>query len=290
MILLKKTAERALKLLRLHRPVQRVWRQFAFSMRSRRIRREWEVWKGPGFTCNVCSASYEKFAPNQPAPRDAAALARHQVVGGYGENIHCPNCMSSARERLIVAMLGRMDLAGKSVLHLAPEWAVFQFLRRGATVVTGDLEPEAYRWVDRHVRRVDATKLDFGDESFDLVIANHILEHIPDDRSAMAEIHRVLKPRGQAILQVPFSTSIPASIEEPMTDDPDVRSASFGQSDHVRIYQLEEYLSRLRDAGFEVEYVPDEALSDLHRFAIRAGEGFIRVVKGSASAVSSPPR
>jgi len=288
--MLRKTAEGVLKALGLHRPVQRVWRRFVFWRRGRRIRRAWESRRGPGLACNLCSASYENFAPNHPAPRDAGALARHHVISGYGENIHCPNCMSTARERLVVAMLGRIDLAGKSVLHLAPEPLILRFLRRSATVVTGDLEPADYRWVDRGIRRVDATDLDFPDESFDLVIANHILEHIPDDRSAMAEIHRVLKPRGQAILQVPFSTTIPASIEEPVTGDPDVRSAAFGQFDHVRIYRLDDYLSRLRDAGFDVEYVPDEALSDLHRFAIVTGEGFIRVVKGPTSAASSPPR
>lgn len=286
--MLKKTVERVLKLVRLHRPVQRAWRRLVFATRHRRIRNAYAIWKGRGFTCNICSTSYEKFAPHYAAPRDAGALAKHQVVGGYGENIYCPNCMSTARDRLAVAMLKEMVLDGKSVLHLSPERAIFEFVRRRANVVTGDLDDATYRAIDRNVQRVDATRLDFAPESFDLVIANHVLEHIPDDRVAMREIHAVLRPGGQAILQVPFSTTIAASIEEPVTEDPEVRSASFGQSDHVRIYRLDDYLARLRDAGFDVEYVPYQALSRLHRFAIQPGEGFIRIARGTANAGTLP--
>lgn len=285
--MLKKAAERILKAAGLHRPVQRAWRRLVVAVRHRRIRREYAPWKGRGLTCNICSASYEKFAPRRPLPQDAAALARHGVISGYGENADCPNCMSTPRERLVVAMLGNMELDGLRVLHLSPERAIFELLRRKAHVTTGDLDPAGYRSIDRNVQRTDVTQLGFPRESFDLVIANHILEHVPDDRTAMREIHAVLRPGGRAILQVPFSTAIPASIEEPATEDPGVRSASFGQFDHVRIYQLDDYLARLRDAGFEVEYVPYEALAELHRFAIQPGEGFIRIAKRAAGGAAA---
>ncbi len=187
--------------------------------------------------------------------------------------------MSTARERLVIAMLAQLGPDGKSILYLAPERAVLGFLRGRASVQTADLQPGYYRALDRDIQQPDATQLTYADASFDLVIANHVLEHIPDDRKAMREFYRVLKPGGQAIVQIPYSTTLPATLEDPSITDPAQRAQVFGQSDHVRLYGLNDYLERLRGAGFRAEYLPPESLSELRENAIAPGEGFFVVQK-----------
>ena len=99
----------------------------------------------------------------------------------------------------------------------------------------------------------------------------------------MRELHRVLAPGGQAILQVPFSRAIPSTLEEPTIDDPAQQSERFGQCDHVRLYAFDDYVARLRAAGFDVRYVAFEELADLHRHALQPGEGFFVITKGRPS-------
>jgi ubiquinone/menaquinone biosynthesis C-methylase UbiE len=112
-----------------------------------------------------------------------------------------------------------------------------------------------------------------------MVIGNHIMEHIPNDRLAMREIYRVLQKGGIAVLQVPFSESIPNTLEEPNINDPHLQSALFGQKDHVRIYALNDYLHRLQEAGFHTQYLSYDSLSDFYQYAIQPQEGFIVITK-----------
>jgi predicted SAM-dependent methyltransferase len=119
----------------------------------------------------------------------------------------------------------------------------------------------------------------FDDEHFDMVIANHILEHIPNDDKAIKEIYRVLKKNGIAILQVPYSETIPTTLESPQIQDSSQQSAMFGQKDHVRIYQLEQYIEKLKQHLFTVKVMRYEALDSFHQFAIQKGECFLEIRK-----------
>jgi SAM-dependent methyltransferase len=98
---------------------------------------------------------------------------------------------------------------------------------------------------------MDLTALPLLDGVIDVILCNHVLEHIPDDRRAMAELVRVLKPGGWAVLQVPRSEAA-ETFEDASITDPDQRAALFGQADHVRMYGRD-YPDRLRAAGFIVE-------------------------------------
>jgi SAM-dependent methyltransferase len=101
---------------------------------------------------------------------------------------------------------------------------------------------------------MDVTRIEFPDAQFDLVICNHVLEHVPDDSLAMREICRVLKPDGRAILQVPISQRLTTTLEDPSITDPHDRERVFGQWDHVRVYGPD-YTERLCHAGFSVDIV-----------------------------------
>jgi len=174
-------------------------------------------------------------------------------------NAQCPNCGALERHRLLALLFERRPslLAGiRSVLHVAPERPLrWRLARPGVVYVTGDLmAPEVSV-------RLDLTRLPFADGTFDAVLCNHVLEHVPDDRRAMAELRRVLRPSGWAILQSPVDNRLERTLEDPTVTDPAERERLFGQKDHVRQYGRD-YATRLRDAGFAVEQIRFDAIAD----------------------------
>ena len=107
---------------------------------------------------------------------------------------------------------------------------------------------------------IDLTKIPFPKSTFDAIICNHVLEHISNDRIAMAELFRVLKPNGWAMLQVPISFHLAATYEDFSITDPMDRERAFGQIDHVRIYAMD-YVDRSRHPATLLYYF-------LHHFRI----------------------
>jgi SAM-dependent methyltransferase len=102
---------------------------------------------------------------------------------------------------------------------------------------------------------LDLCHLPFLGDSFDAVLCSHVLEHVEDDRRAMRELLRTLRPDGWAILQVPLATTLERTLEDSKVVDPQERRLRFGQSDHVRLYG-QDYFDRLRGEGFIVKSVP----------------------------------
>jgi len=108
--------------------------------------------------------------------------------------------------------------------------------------------------------KMDICDIRFADETFDIVYCSHVLEHVPDDRKAMREFRRVMKPQGWAILLVPIT--VQQTVEDPSIIDPKERLRLFGQEDHVRRYGLD-YVERLKISGLAVKKVlPDDFLSN----------------------------
>jgi SAM-dependent methyltransferase len=145
-------------------------------------------------------------------------------------------------------LLERTDLfdgRGKTVLHVAPERCLRRRLARrlGAGYLTADQSHKA-------MIRLDVTDIQFPDESFDVILCSHVLEHVKDDRKAMREFRRTLKRDGWAVLLVPITAE--RTFEDPSVTDPAERRRLFGQEDHVRVYGPD-YADRLREAGFQVE-------------------------------------
>lgn len=277
---MKESIKDILKQLNLYHPLQSFYRNTIFKIRLAKSRTAYKKYEGAGYTCNVCGKNYQKFVPEYAAAVNKNALEKNNVIAGYGENVYCPNCFSSARERLVIAYLKKyIDISDKKILHLSPENNIYNFLKQNATVVTADLLPGFYKSVDRTIQHEDATILSFADNSFDIVIANHILEHIPDDKMAMKEILRVLKPVGKAILQVPYSSTLSATIEDPFIHDEKKQSEMFGQKDHVRIYALKDYIKRLEQTGFHVDTLSGKEIGGIAETSFQPGEVFFKITK-----------
>ena len=111
-------------------------------------------------------------------------------------------------------------------------------------------------------------------EPVDVVLCSHVLEHIPDDRQAMRELRRVLKPDGWALLQVPIDRKRAVTFEDPSVTDPAERARLFGQHDHVRWYG-QDYPARLRECGFDVRidrFMGELTADEVRCFGLGNGE------------------
>ncbi len=277
---MKAAAKNILKKLGLYYFLQGNYRNFLLNVKRLNCKIQYSKFKGKGFECNCCGETYSKFVADYPAAENAYAINVNEVIAGYGENILCPACLSTARERLIIALLkNQIKISGKKILHFSPEKNIYNFIKQHNEVITADIEPLFYKIIDSKIKNEDATSLSFADNSFDVIIGNHILEHIPNDAKAMQEMYRVLKPGGRAILQVPYSTKILNTLETPEINDPAQQSALYAQKDHVRIYQLHNYISRLQTAGFKVVVIDYKNLSAYYKNAIQPNEVFLSILK-----------
>jgi SAM-dependent methyltransferase len=183
----------------------------------------------------------------------------------------CRGCGSEVRHRLLVAALSHVEpfsyaklIDGKEVLHFAPEPALFERLRsRARRYVTADYLRPGFD------RKLDICSLDLVDNEFDTLIACDVLEHVADDRRAIREIRRVLRPGGTAILTVPQKDGAPTTFEDASVIDPQERLRLFGQEDHVRIYGAD-FVTRLEEVGFKVGQVGESNFTkrDVARFVL----------------------
>lgn len=135
------------------------------------------------------------------------------------------------------------------LLHFAPEPF---YTRRLDAYLTIDHVPASYD-PERPDEGVDIQNLPFEDESFDMIFCSHVLEHVPDDRKGMRELHRVLRRDGLAIIMVPVR-NMPATYEDPSITEPEERAKHFGQWDHLRLYGSD-FTQRLEEAGFEASTI-----------------------------------
>jgi len=195
---------------------------------------------------------------------------------GYGRqraNVLAPGTLSLERHRLLWLWLSRETdffTQQRSLLHFAPEQAFYQRFKKMpnlAYLTTDLLSPLADV-------KADICNLPFENDRFDLIFCNHVLEHIPNDRQAMRELYRVMKPGGMGIFQVPQDLNRATTFTDDSITDPAERARIFGQYDHVRVYGRD-YFDLLRAVGFEVEavdYTAQLPVADVQRFGLAPGE------------------
>jgi SAM-dependent methyltransferase len=206
---------------------------------------------GSKVQCPICNHQYKKFLPY------GRIKAR--------ENALCPNCLSLERHRLMWLYLKDKTnfFSDKlNILHFAPEPCFIPRFEKqhGDKYITADIESPLAKV------KVDIHQIPFSENHFDVVLCNHVLEHVKDDIQALKEIHRVLKPGGWAILQVPFFNPVPEStFEDNSITDKREREKIFGQDDHVRKYG-NDYTMRIARSGlkpseekFSESFNPDQA-------------------------------
>ena len=169
--------------------------------------------------------------------------------------ISCPACEATDRERLTALYLVEMFAAFKQdrryrLLEFAPSPGLRTLFRRYRSVDyrSADLERDD---VDD---KVDITDMRiYPDQSFDVLLCSHVLEHVPDDRKGMRELHRILKADGFGVVLVPLISNVEETHEDPAIDTPELRWKYYGLDDHVRQYGTRDFVSRLTGAGFKVD-------------------------------------
>ena len=196
-----------------------------------------DLWyRGNTFTDPINGKSYRKFLPY-----------------GYVKirpNVLSPGTLSLERHRLIWLYLKKETdffQTPSKVLHMAPEKAFISLLKKLSHLdyISCDIESPLADI------KADICALPFDDNSFDWILCNHVLEHIPSDTKAMKELYRVLKPGGKALLQVPLDPKRDTTFEDNSITDKANRTKIFGQYDHVRVYG-KDYFEKLRAIGFQV--------------------------------------
>jgi SAM-dependent methyltransferase len=208
------------------------------------------LYRGDRLECPCCGGRFRRFRSRSGRP-----------------DARCPRCDSYERHRVLWMWMRSTGLLDEhlDVLHIAPE-PVFESRLRALPNLTytgGDLYPKGDQV------RVDLADIPFGDGSFDLVICNHVLDEIPDDRRAIAEIHRVLRPGGRFINQTPVEPGRETTLEDPSLS-PEERRRVFHTADDVRIYGRD-FLDRLAAPGFDVtviDYVGDLDEATVSRYAL----------------------
>lgn len=221
---------------------------------------------GRGRECPMCGAKRRKFLPYGYVTSREDAL--------------CPSCLSLERHRLIWLWLERHSSLFDShptLLHIAPEVSLMRHFKRhykGHTgYITADLESPL---ADMHF---DVQHIPMKDRSVDVVICNHLLEHVEDDAMALNELYRIMRPGGWGIMLVPEDRSRAVTFEDDTITDPKERTRLFGQYDHRRLYGRD-YDDRLRRAGFEVERIAvEELLSNDERRLYATGSDDMVVVR-----------
>ncbi len=210
--------------------------------------------KGNKYYCPFCGYSSKDLGQ---LGLNVPVLREKKVIGAGRRAGLCHKCGSTDKERLVYIYLkNRLQVFSdkdKSILHIAPEKnlsneLMAQFSKK---YICGDLFAEGYTYPS-YVQKIDLLEIPFPENTFDLIICNHVLEHIPNDLKAMKELYRVLKAGGQAILQVPISKNSVKTFEDFSVTNPIERKRLFGQIDHVRIYG-QDYIGRLASCGFKVK-------------------------------------
>lgn len=196
--------------------------------------------KGGNVYCCVCEKKFLTFLPSGDEPK---AHAR------------CPGCNSIDRQRQLYKLscdFIAQNKANTSLLHIAPEFALSERFRKNKRVnyFAIDKFESGYHY-PKYVQAMDITDLKFQDNTFDIILCSHVLEHIEQDTLAIQNLLKVLKPTGICYIVVPYFPELATTYHNPNANTDALRLLNYGQSDHVRKYGLD-FSERLTSAGCHV--------------------------------------
>lgn len=211
---------------------------------------------GKKHECNICNKKLKSF------------------ISLKNNDLLCPFCGSLSRNRRLWQLLSKNNAIKGTILHFSPSRSLFRKLKaeKNITYFSTDFENE---FIADY--KFDITNIEQKNNKFDTIICYHILEHIVDDKKAMQELYRVLKPEGTIYIQTPFKTG--AIYEDFSIISPEERLKHFGQNDHVRIYSVEGLKNRLENVGFNVSIKTFENSDDCFYFGLKLSETVLIATK-----------
>jgi len=217
------------------------------------------LYKGTKYTDPIDGSSYRAFLPY-----------------GYSKlrkNALCPGTLSLERHRLLWLYLKEKTKfleKNISVLHVAPE---IIFMKKFKKIVNWN-----YVSIDLKSPLADIKaniyNLPFKDNSFDLILCNHVLEHVENDYKALNELYRVIKNKGMLIAQIPLDKNLKKTFEDKEIINRRERKKYFGQYDHVRVYGLDFY-TRLANSGFtpkKIDVLKNISIADKIKYCLPKDE------------------
>lgn len=224
-------------------------------------------YRGKGRICPICGDHFRKFMPY------GYTIQREDAL--------CPRCLSLERHRLLWLYLQRKTAllnTCPTLLHIAPEVALMEKLKKvykddPTKYLTADLESPLAKL------HFDVQDIPLETETIDVIICNHLLEHVTDDKKALHEFYRILKKGGWGVVMCPVDETMEHTKENPSITSPKEREIIFGQYDHVRLYG-KDYKDRLEKEGFTVEnIVCEDFLSEQERVTHALGYDHIYIIR-----------
>lgn len=230
--------------------------------------------------CYICGKQFEKFSKYHINNKSAEVINYFQTVGSDIENFCCYYCNCIDRDRHLFMFFDKLSLWDKlknaKILHFAPELSLEKKIESllPKEYIKCDLFPRQEDW-----KKIDITNIDFGDNCFDILICNHVIEHIPDYLQAFKEISRVLKKNGIAILQTPYSELLYNHFEDRNINTDELRLLFYGQEDHVRVMSKRQFFDELSQY-FTLNVVKNQSLfndNECLKYGVNKREDLIMV-------------
>lgn len=218
----------------------------------------------PSKQCYICKKKFFKFTKY----KKNHFLELLECVGSDPNNFLCPHCMSTDRERHLFMYFDKLNFwinfYRKKILHFSPEKNLYFKIINEYTpeeYIIADINPENYSFC-YNILKIDITNINFPDEYFDFIIANHVLEHLYDYKQALKEIYRVLRRNGIAILQTPFSKILFNNFSDKNIDNDYLREKFYGEKDHFIIFG-KQLFDEIIEIGFKITQYNHIDLFDL---------------------------
>ena len=208
------------------------------------------------YYCPCCGFKLKSFTEGEYRQRPDFYDAK--LFEDIKQDIECPVCGALPRHRILASWCGANvnELTSKDILYFAPERSMTRWLRKHKiSFTTADLyDPDTDLKLD-----IQATGL--FDNTYDVVICNHVLEHVDDYMKALRELKRIIRPGGILICSFPVSPDIDLVIEDPEVKTEEERLRRYGQSDHVRLFgtNADQFI---REAGFDVSFIDGKDYPD----------------------------
>lgn len=220
-------------------------------------------YSGRIFYCPCCEESH----PFNPLPKfynDKLLRYGHIHSTHVYETLNkdfysCSNCGASDRDRLYAMYIKEILRNNEKIINMldiAPSKSLTSFIKKFPKI--------KYKTADLYMEKVndniDITNMPYADESFDVIICSHVLEHIENDIKALKELYRILNKNGWGILMVPINLHLEKDYENPSAKTPEERWKHFGQNDHVRIYSKQGFIKKVLAANFKIQQLDSKHL------------------------------